>query len=995
IEQKRPLKTWTPFKEEYLGACMELDGRGAEKNYRRCSTRDCQGVPLYRCAFQACTGRRMRCKECIVSTHAELPTHFIEKWTGACFVRTPTALRDLGLVIQLEHPAGVICPLGKAAAKDFVLYDTTGVHEIGVNFCGCIGAPERRMQLIRVSWWPATVLSPNTCATFSALRLFQALNCGGKLSAFDFLKGLELITSNDGLEIVLIPIKDRRKPFMHIVRQWREVKRLKRAARGYEKGGVASTEQGGLTLRCRACPQPGYNLPDGWESSPPWMQFLYFLFLAQDANFRLIGRNVSSEEADPIWGDGQGYFCNQAGYKEHIAKHVNEEEISSCSGFQALFLANVKRLKGLRTTGVAGVTCSRHNMWRANGIGALQLGERYCNMDFVFLSSLLGFALLYIILSYDVACQYNKKFWERMLNLPDDMHLHLPPDNVWWKVPNFHLPPHKPPCHAPYSFHWMWGAGMTHGEGVEQNWAFSNGAAPSTKLMGPGSWHATLEDVFSFHNYDRQLAMHRVLPKRLAVNIKEGAKHQAALDSFTAALEVAHSAQVDEWRTWVKAWESKQHRDPSLSPFDLKEEVTTMKDIQLAIAQEELIATDDGVAIEREDTPSTFIMMGLGIEETARQLEIDIKALPNPTTHQRLEIVKRRTSLLKSIAKFRKQQMVYMPVVRSFLSEEQKTVFDGNSDQQPECTRLFLPSDILEATQRGKACAVGLADLEARLRHGEATEALESVRQGLRARTLTNRFKIRNFTGQGALTRGQKILRDINLAIHLAKIHYRYARNARLVLTGHGDWEDQLRVLKDEDVRALNERALTEEEKANRKAFEDMGNVIEGGVAVASTLAPGEGSRTLSWIWYTVGATEVTEEGRLNEALRVEWCKAFARGSRYREEIRLLSEEMRRTIASGESEIVMWKQRTQIEEVGASDELVEGRWAYAAKRMIREERTCAALRVKWGPILAKARQYLDNNAAVDQTLVSVELEPGDEMDREEEEARLEAEEDDL
>jgi hypothetical protein len=53
----------------------------------------------------------------------------------------------------------------------------------------------------------------------------------------------------------------------------------------------------------------------------------------------------------------------------------------------------------------------------------------------------------------------------------------------------------------------MFGAGTSHGEGVEQNWSFSNGAAASTKLMGPGSRHATLEDIFGFHNYDRQLVM--------------------------------------------------------------------------------------------------------------------------------------------------------------------------------------------------------------------------------------------------------------------------------------------------------------------------------------------------------------------------------------------------------------------------------------------------------------------------------------------------------
>jgi hypothetical protein len=128
-------------------------------------------------------------------------------------------------------------------------------------------------------------------------------------------------------------------------------------------------------------------------------------------------------------------------------------------------------------------------------------------MDFLLVSVLLTFILMCVVVSYDIACQYAVNFWSRMSQMPETMQLKLALGNVWWKVPNFHLPPHKKKCHSAYSFHWMWGAGMMHGEGVEQNWAFSNGAAASTRLMGPGARQATLEDVFDFHNYDRVLAM--------------------------------------------------------------------------------------------------------------------------------------------------------------------------------------------------------------------------------------------------------------------------------------------------------------------------------------------------------------------------------------------------------------------------------------------------------------------------------------------------------
>lgn len=100
------------------------------------------------------------------------------------------------------------------------------------------------------------------------------------------------------------------------------------------------------------------------------------MFISADCNFRLINRNISSAAKDPILSDGCGYFVNYEKYTNYLRDHVSDEEISNCSGFQAMFLANKKRVKGLRTTGVGGVTCARHNMWRPNGIGPLQLGER-------------------------------------------------------------------------------------------------------------------------------------------------------------------------------------------------------------------------------------------------------------------------------------------------------------------------------------------------------------------------------------------------------------------------------------------------------------------------------------------------------------------------------------------------------------------------------------------------------------------------------------------
>jgi hypothetical protein len=144
-----------------------------------------------------------RCVE-LAAAKMETKVSGAQKWNGTHFVRKRTWLQELGLRVQLGHPPGTVCPYREAAAHDFVLYDLSGVHELNVDFCGCrIGddpPTERRIQLLRACWWPATITAPNTCATFRTLRLFQTLNCLGKLTAYDFLRGLEKCTNHDGLD---------------------------------------------------------------------------------------------------------------------------------------------------------------------------------------------------------------------------------------------------------------------------------------------------------------------------------------------------------------------------------------------------------------------------------------------------------------------------------------------------------------------------------------------------------------------------------------------------------------------------------------------------------------------------------------------------------------------------------------------------------------------------------------------------------------------------
>ncbi|KAJ7446784.1 hypothetical protein FB451DRAFT_1343526 [Mycena latifolia] len=923
-----PFLTWVDYRDDYLDEMLRLEGRGDASVYSTCVS--CQAAdPIYRCENQSCHGMGLFCKTCIVAGHEVLPTHWIQ-WNGSFFKRV--GLADLGLVVQLGHTAGSACSASRAARKKFTVID-----------------------LLRVCWWPATVLNPSMCATFGVIRLFHNVNSLGKVSGFHFLRSLELLTNNDGLE----PPPNRRRAFMFIVRQYHMMLMMKRAGRAYTDSGVGGTEQGELALPCRACPQPGKNLPEGWDkinwdAMPEDLRYKYFLFLAQDCNFRLINRDISTEARDPVIDNGLGYFCNRALYKTFLRDHVDEEEISTCSGFQVMFLANTKRVKGLRTTGVGGVTCARHNMWRANGISDLQNGERYCNMDFILFSAVLNMIMLYIILSYDIACQYSKKFWTRMTGLPSAMYIDPAKVAFWFKVPNFHMLGHRWPCHSPFSFHWMWGVGMTDGEDVEQNWEFTNGAAGSSKMMGLGARHAFLESLFSFHNWMRTVSYRKVFSQRMVRDLKEAKKHKDAFNAFTTLLEGDQPELVAKWRGWVKDWESEQHTEGIDSPYETSKPVHTMKDICLRLGKEELTRTGAGVQIERQHTSSTFITMGLEIEHSQRILTIDMKALKDPTELQELDFVKRKTALLKRITRFQKLQSTYMPDLARFLTASQRVIWEDKT-RSAEAVKLFMPSELGEESRR-QACENGLAEIEEEMREGEVQETLEELRQGLRVRTMTSRFRHRNNTGQRALTRGQGVLRQVSVRIHKAKLRYRYAWNALLRLRGHGAWEKTYRALAEEDVRGVNERAASEEEEAEREKLRELGAIVEGGIAAAGVVAAGEGMHTMSWIWYNTNLA--TGEADLVEALRVEWCKAYSRTRRWHEDIVLVDEEMRCTIEFGAFMAGTWWLRATARTERVSPELEEGLRAYAMEHVDREERTCVRLSVQWRGLREKARMYL-------------------------------------
>lgn len=252
-----------------------------------------------------------------------------------------TCLKALGLRIQFGHPPGECCTNPIPGRKNFIVIDLSSIQEVAVDFCGCENrgaAGSLDTQLLRGGWFPASEERPQTCMTLVALEHFHMETLQAKTTMYDFYKTREKLTSNDGTKP-----RDRYQVFIRICREYRDVMMLKRAGLGHHPQGACGGKPGDCAIRCPCCPRPGVNLPEDWERaskedrfvhpdarSPPAnesFRFLYILFLALDACFRLKRGLVSSDLKDPGLSTGLSYMTENVPYREYLRTVTDQNEV--------------------------------------------------------------------------------------------------------------------------------------------------------------------------------------------------------------------------------------------------------------------------------------------------------------------------------------------------------------------------------------------------------------------------------------------------------------------------------------------------------------------------------------------------------------------------------------------------------------------------------------------------------------------------------------------
>ncbi|KAJ7847056.1 hypothetical protein B0H13DRAFT_2362609 [Mycena leptocephala] len=927
-----PMNLWRPLVQRFLDELMRREALGDTGDDCACC-KDKTKKRRFRCTD---CGEFVQCHDCLLSRHSLLPLHHVEEWNGNFW--TSVTLLGLGLVYQLGH-GGHPCPRPAPTTRTMVVMDTQRIHTVHYRYCACDNSDyaQNLEQLLRNGWYPATTVDPATCATFAALELFRLLNVVGNINVHDFVGTLERRTNASQVNSV----PDRYKAFGRMSRQYAFLKRLKRAGRAHDAGGVHATKNGECAVLCWACPHDNINLPDGWRDVSPEFRFLYMLLLALDANFRLKNRLRANEHADAALGDGWGYLVQTGPYKEHLKHYVAEKDVSTCIAFAALMQKDTRLTTGLRCSGVGGVVCARHELVRPQGVGDLQKGERYANMDYILLSSILGITAMYLAISYDIACQWQITFPTRMASMPDHLRLDLALLTVLFALPVWHAAAHERSCQIQNSLSYLDGVGRTDGEGIERTWSHLNPLAWATKEMRLGARHDTMEDKIDHLNFEKNINQVTTLPRKLILAIDERDKQVAAFTQVDSTLKKelrkTWQIQIDEWR--------KDKSKPNPYGFaEGKEGGPSEAAIRLSLAQDEAQEAATGGAKLHGSSVTSFLTAGMQLEESQRRIRAEVKGRTLIAANQSEKVAEMRIAFFSKLSKFRKLQAIYMPGAVRELEEEEDARDSDMPPPKAEDVKIYLPSG-LRAADRETGCKKGLPAMEGKLREGQCRDALVLLRSRLHAKRHLLDHRDTGVAGQRAATRAYTLLERIGERVDAAALKYRRARLALIALRGQ-DACTEIRELTAADVQ------LDEEREADARARKKLGNIGSSKHRRQGNVLSSK-EKHFSWIWTDRGGPGENEE-EVHESVRIQWSKAKARKERWEEEVELLREEMKRVLRFLRWRALWWEGRRGARREGVTPALRAGLEAYAARQAALARQVARRFKTAWDASAATA-----------------------------------------
>ncbi|KAL1699668.1 hypothetical protein EV121DRAFT_283940 [Schizophyllum commune] len=945
-----PMQCWRPYDQMFLHELLRHEGLAGDHHNTKCAS--CKTTPSLDTTYYKCAdcGVHILCEGCCLEQHQHLPLHRIARWTGDYWDKL-ISLKDLGLVYQVGH-GGRPCPAPQTTVYSMTVIAATHICRINIRYCACSRGERANhvQQLLREGWYPATVLEPSTCALFSTLDHFMLLTAIANTNVRDFITSLQ--TSGNALR--LLPLAECYRAFGVMTRQWAFLHRMMRAGRAHDTRGIAGTLPGEAAVRCWACPRDGVNMPAGWREDPT--QYVHTLFLSMDANFRLKNRFRKNARSDAALSGGSGCFVEPQQFKQHLKGYVNEEDVSTCISFAALMEKDTKMTTGCRVSGCGACSCTRHETIRPNGLGDLQKGERYANMDYIFWSSVKGEQVSRVMLTYDIGCQWKKGLLARVQKLPAAIQpkatAHLPAFEVDVRLPVWHGNVHDIACRSANSVRYARGAGKPDGEGPERIWSQMNSMATATKEMGEGVRDGVIEHWTAHHNVQKNVGQGSVLEGRLKLAMAQREQRRAEL------LDIEQALKTPVLKAWQKIYDEYERDNSKPNPF--MPQVTEGPSEQGVRAQ---LVRDEAEDIKLGRTPmcattkATFIVLGLQLEEMQRRIASMAADITLATLDRDRKVQEQRVAWFKKLARYRTLQDHFMPAAAAkALADEQAR----NPDVLPpdaEHVKIWLPSNLTRA-EREEGCVDGLAKVEVSLRVAQCTDTLKDIRYRLHARRYIINERNAHATGQQQSTRARNIIARLDERIARVAEKYRAARRGLFSLAHDTDYP-MFQELKDNDLTIDDDREAdgASTERLNNhggRGSRAVGNARKSDAipstardrAIASVREADSRRNLTSWIWTALGGPTQDAEAQVHDAVRVEWAKARARSERWTEEVNIITEEMRRVLRC-----LRWYRRHWENLAGFEAELDPagraGLRAYALRQASLFGRLQAAFHVAW------------------------------------------------
>ncbi|KAJ7585715.1 hypothetical protein C8J56DRAFT_892401 [Mycena floridula] len=340
-----------------------------------------------------------------------------------------------------------------------------------------------------------------------------------------------------------------------------------------------------------------------------------------------------------------------------------------------------------------------------------------------------------------------------------------------------HIVGHIKRCRALFLANTTESAGRACGDNIEQPFAETKTTGGSTKHMNGGHRHDVLDDFHNFWNYKKMTDMGRSLATRYQAAFK---KLQKLERSFNELSEGYPSSQIEAWE---QLYNSPRPSPLTKDPVDLFESRLAPAKLSLKAKLKEVVDTEMVKILSSTTSESVTTMSSVLLSAVQLNIEMHLTKRLASTKEldakdkEKLQNARKRLcpKIISATANLRK---AFPALSRHLDSLDADQSVDPD---KPERFSLPLPSNLTDTVQT--ACDLtDAANVEYKLREGQAFDLLENIRLDILSHCINSRLRFSEIHGQYATTRSGTFLSGLmDDARELASC-YNHCRQALLRL---------------------------------------------------------------------------------------------------------------------------------------------------------------------------------------------------------------------